>query len=128
MKHILSFKALSTLLSLAIVLTLAAVLVYREYRLERPEQIQITTADLSISGAGQDITFIDADQSDEAGIFEQRERVALLKERLAGIDDPNARFPCGAREARDDSVQLFDLETFTIEAWARWAVPNASRT
>jgi len=32
-----------------------------------------------------------ADQSDEAGIYEQRERVAALKERLAKLDLPEAR-------------------------------------
>ncbi|MBS3965613.1 MAG: pyruvate:ferredoxin (flavodoxin) oxidoreductase [Methylomonas sp.] len=32
-----------------------------------------------------------ADQSDEAGIHEQRQRVAELKQRLAGIDQPNAK-------------------------------------
>ncbi len=34
---------------------------------------------------------LNADQSTEAGIQAQRERVALLKQRLAGIDDPKAR-------------------------------------
>ncbi len=34
---------------------------------------------------------LNADQSDEAGIQAQRERVALLKERLATIDDPKAK-------------------------------------
>ncbi|MDX1594579.1 MAG: 2-oxoacid:acceptor oxidoreductase family protein, partial [Gammaproteobacteria bacterium] len=33
----------------------------------------------------------DADQSDEAGIHEQRERVAELREKLAGLDLPEAR-------------------------------------
>jgi pyruvate-ferredoxin/flavodoxin oxidoreductase len=32
-----------------------------------------------------------ADQADEAGIYEQRERVATLKQRLAGISSPEAR-------------------------------------
>jgi pyruvate-ferredoxin/flavodoxin oxidoreductase len=32
-----------------------------------------------------------ADQSDEAGIYEQRERVATLKQRLAGISSPEAK-------------------------------------
>lgn len=42
---------------------------------------------------GEDLAtaLIDADQSDEAGIFEQRERVAALRERLAGIDAGEAR-------------------------------------
>ena len=44
MKNLLSFKAISTLLSLAIVVVLVSVLIYREYRLERPDQIQITTS------------------------------------------------------------------------------------
>ncbi len=34
---------------------------------------------------------LDADQSTEAGIEEQRERVRLLREKLAGIDSPEAR-------------------------------------
>jgi pyruvate-ferredoxin/flavodoxin oxidoreductase len=34
---------------------------------------------------------LDADQSTETGIKEQRERVALLKSRLAGVKDPRAR-------------------------------------
>ncbi len=34
---------------------------------------------------------LNADQSNEAGIREQRQRVALLKERLQGLDDPKAR-------------------------------------
>ncbi len=34
---------------------------------------------------------LNADQSTEAGIQAQRERVALLKQRLQGIDDPKAR-------------------------------------
>ncbi len=36
-------------------------------------------------------TIINADQSDEAGIYEQRARVAELKQRLAGLNDDNAR-------------------------------------
>jgi len=34
---------------------------------------------------------LNADQTDEAGLKDQRERVKLLKERLADIDDPKAR-------------------------------------
>jgi len=34
---------------------------------------------------------LDADQSDEPGIFAQQERVAILKERLASIDSPEAK-------------------------------------
>ncbi len=34
---------------------------------------------------------LNADQSNEAGIRAQRERVEILKQRLAGIDDPRAR-------------------------------------
>lgn len=34
---------------------------------------------------------LNADMSDEAGIFAQRQRVALLKERLAEVDSPQAR-------------------------------------
>ncbi len=36
-------------------------------------------------------SILNADQSSEAGIKEQRERVALLKQRLAGLDDLRAR-------------------------------------
>ena len=42
-------------------------------------------------GEGLAQGLLEADQSSEAGIFEQRERVAALKERLAGIDEPQAR-------------------------------------
>lgn len=34
---------------------------------------------------------LNADQTDESGIYEQRERVAELRKRLAGIDSPQAR-------------------------------------
>ena len=34
---------------------------------------------------------LSADQSNEAGLFAQRQRVNLLKARLAGVDDPRAR-------------------------------------
>ncbi len=44
MRRIISFKALSTLLAITLCLVLLIVLVYRENRLERPEQMQITTA------------------------------------------------------------------------------------
>lgn len=42
---------------------------------------------------GQDLAdaILNADQSDEAGIYEQRERVTELKERLRVIDTPDAR-------------------------------------
>ncbi len=36
-------------------------------------------------------SLLEADQASEAGIFEQRQRIALLKERLAGLDQPEAR-------------------------------------
>jgi pyruvate-ferredoxin/flavodoxin oxidoreductase len=36
-------------------------------------------------------SLLEADQSTEAGLFEQRQRIALLKERLAGLDEPEAR-------------------------------------
>jgi pyruvate-ferredoxin/flavodoxin oxidoreductase len=36
-------------------------------------------------------SLLEADQSTEAGLFEQRQRIALLKERLAGLDQPEAR-------------------------------------
>ncbi len=36
-------------------------------------------------------SLLEADQSSEAGLFEQRQRIALLKERLAGLDQPEAR-------------------------------------
>lgn len=35
---------------------------------------------------------LNADQSDEAGLYEQRQRVAELKQRLQNIDDPNVKF------------------------------------
>jgi pyruvate-ferredoxin/flavodoxin oxidoreductase len=47
-----------------------------------------------LSGAiGDDLTeaLLTAEQKDEAGIYDQRERVVLLKERLAGIDSEDAR-------------------------------------
>ena len=34
---------------------------------------------------------MEANQADEKGIYEQRERVALLKQKLAGISDPDAK-------------------------------------
>jgi pyruvate-ferredoxin/flavodoxin oxidoreductase len=42
---------------------------------------------------GEDLVtaLLNADQSSEAGIKEQRERVALLKQRLAALQDPRAR-------------------------------------
>jgi pyruvate-ferredoxin/flavodoxin oxidoreductase len=45
------------------------------------------------SSVGEDLVsgLISADQSSEAGISQQRERVALLKQRLAGVNDPMAR-------------------------------------
>ncbi|MGB7551474.1 MAG: 2-oxoacid:acceptor oxidoreductase family protein, partial [Chromatiaceae bacterium] len=36
-------------------------------------------------------SLLEADQTSEAGIFEQRQRIAVLKERLAGLDQPEAR-------------------------------------
>ncbi len=36
-------------------------------------------------------SLLEADQTSEAGIFEQRQRIALLKEQLAGLDEPEAR-------------------------------------
>jgi len=44
MKQIISLKALSTFLAVIITVVLVSVLIYREYRLERPEQIYITTS------------------------------------------------------------------------------------
>jgi pyruvate-ferredoxin/flavodoxin oxidoreductase len=38
---------------------------------------------------------LNADQRDEAGIYDQRERVAALKQKLAGIEAPDARFLLG---------------------------------
>jgi pyruvate-ferredoxin/flavodoxin oxidoreductase len=45
------------------------------------------------SKVGEDLvnSLLNADQSTDAGIIAQRERVALLKQRLAGIDDTRAR-------------------------------------
>ncbi|MFZ1574366.1 MAG: pyruvate:ferredoxin (flavodoxin) oxidoreductase [Chromatiaceae bacterium] len=36
-------------------------------------------------------SLLEADQASEADLFEQRQRIALLKERLAGLDQPEAR-------------------------------------
>ncbi len=36
-------------------------------------------------------SLLESDQTSEAGIFEQRQRIAVLKERLAGLDQPEAR-------------------------------------
>jgi pyruvate-ferredoxin/flavodoxin oxidoreductase len=36
-------------------------------------------------------SLLEADQATEAGLFEQRQRIALLKARLAGLDQPEAR-------------------------------------
>jgi pyruvate-ferredoxin/flavodoxin oxidoreductase len=36
-------------------------------------------------------SLLEADQASEAGLFEQRQRIALLKARLAGLDQPEAR-------------------------------------
>jgi pyruvate-ferredoxin/flavodoxin oxidoreductase len=47
-----------------------------------------------LAGAiGEDLVgeLLNADQSDEAGILAQRNRVALLKQRLAGVEDARAR-------------------------------------
>jgi len=49
---------------------------------------------LQLSGTvGEELVtaLLEADQTTEAGILEQRQRVALLKERLAGLDDPLAK-------------------------------------
>ena len=44
------------------------------------------------SQIGDDLVtaLLNADQKDEVGIYEQRERVAILKERLAALSDPDA--------------------------------------
>ncbi len=42
-------------------------------------------------GADLAKSLLEADQSSEAGLFEQRQRIALLQERLAGLDQPEAR-------------------------------------
>jgi pyruvate-ferredoxin/flavodoxin oxidoreductase len=41
---------------------------------------------------------LDADQSDEGGIFEQRERIAVLKQKLAGMDGAEAKALAGICE------------------------------
>jgi pyruvate-ferredoxin/flavodoxin oxidoreductase len=49
---------------------------------------------VSLSGeVGDELvsTLLNADQRDEAGIYEQRERVSLLKEKLAHLNTPDAR-------------------------------------
>ena len=45
----------------------------------------------SFAGEGLISEILNSDQSTEAGILAQRERVKLLKQRLAGVDDPRAR-------------------------------------
>lgn len=58
---------------------------------QQDEAIELLTA---ISGEldGQLVTgILEADQSDEAGIYEQRERVAALKSALAGLEAPAAK-------------------------------------
>jgi pyruvate-ferredoxin/flavodoxin oxidoreductase len=56
-----------------------------EYALELLPQL--------VGVVGQDLVdgLTNADQSGETGIKEQRERVAVLKQRLSGVDDPRAR-------------------------------------
>jgi pyruvate-ferredoxin/flavodoxin oxidoreductase len=39
-----------------------------------------------------------ADQSDEAGIYDQRERIVVLKQKLAGIDSPEAKLLLGVAD------------------------------
>jgi pyruvate-ferredoxin/flavodoxin oxidoreductase len=45
----------------------------------------------SVAGTDLADAILSADQSDEAGLFEQRERVAALKARLTGSDSPDAK-------------------------------------
>jgi pyruvate-ferredoxin/flavodoxin oxidoreductase len=45
----------------------------------------------SLVGESLVTELLNADQTNEAGLHDQRERVALLKQRLAGVDDPRAR-------------------------------------
>ncbi|HEX7619395.1 MAG TPA: 2-oxoacid:acceptor oxidoreductase family protein, partial [Verrucomicrobiae bacterium] len=49
------------------------------------------------AAVGQDLAdgIINADQSDEAGIYDQRERVAALKEKLPKLDSPDAKLLSG---------------------------------
>lgn len=56
------------------------------------------------SQIGEDFAsaILNADQKDEAGIYEQRERVELLKEKLATINDP-------------DAARLIDLVEFLVK-------------
>jgi pyruvate-ferredoxin/flavodoxin oxidoreductase len=56
-----------------------------EYARELVKQMGATLGDQLVDG------LLNADMSDEAGIKAQRDRVAVLKEKLAGTDDPKAK-------------------------------------
>jgi pyruvate-ferredoxin/flavodoxin oxidoreductase len=56
-----------------------------EYARELLPQLASTVGEDLVTG------LLNADQSSEAGLQEQRERVALLKQRLEGMQDPRAR-------------------------------------
>lgn len=65
------------------------------YRISLDKQIEFARQLVQrLAGAiGQELVeaLLGADQRDEAGLHEQRERVAILKERLAPLDSPEAR-------------------------------------
>jgi pyruvate-ferredoxin/flavodoxin oxidoreductase len=56
----------------------------KEFATELAKQLAPKLGDDLVNG------IINADQSDEAGIYEQRERVAVLKEKLSQLDSPEA--------------------------------------
>jgi pyruvate-ferredoxin/flavodoxin oxidoreductase len=57
---------------------------------------------------------LNAEQQDEAGIHEQRQRVAALAEKLAGLDDPRARH----LESLAEALVRKDVWIFGGDGWA----------
>ncbi len=57
----------------------------KEFAMELVKKLASQLGDDLVSG------IVNADQSDEAGIYEQRERVAALKQKLAKLDSPEAK-------------------------------------
>ena len=57
----------------------------KEFAVELVKKLASQLGDDLVSG------IVNADQSDEAGIYEQRERVAALKQKLAKLDSPEAK-------------------------------------
>ena len=61
----------------------------KEFATELVKQLAPQLGDDFVTG------IVNADQSDEAGIYEQRERVAALKEKLAKLNSPEAKLLLG---------------------------------